>query len=227
MRQGIGLLYLAGYSAFNYNMCDDWKVMKAALALFTTLSALTLVACDDKATSSDTAAPASQYVTATGATVRFNPNPAAPSAAYFTLTGGASDAVLIGASSPDLERAELHESRIDGSMMTMEPIAQLPIPAGTQVVFRQGGKHVMLFGISNAARTRGNLALNLDFADGPDQSVVLAFPPQAAEAPAPAAPPAHVAPAPRPPVIAASAPAAPPTPATAEMDHDKMGDHEH
>lgn len=219
MRQGIGLLYWAGYTAFNRNMCDDWKVMKTALTLFAALSIAALAACDDKAVTNDATTPASQYVTATGATVRFNPNPAAPSAAYFRLIGGDSDAVLIGASSPDLEHAEMHESRMDGGMMTMEPITRLPISAGEQVVFRQGGKHVMLFGISEAARARGNLTLTLDFADGPDQSVVLAFPPQAAEAPAPAAPPAHVAPAPRPPVIV--------TPAPAEMDHDKMGDHEH
>ncbi|MEK6542325.1 MAG: copper chaperone PCu(A)C [Pseudomonadota bacterium] len=200
--------------------------MKAALALFATLSLLALAACDTHTPASDEHSQIAEHVTATGATVRFNPNALAPSAAYFTLTGGASDAVLIGASSPDLERAELHESRMDGGMMTMEPIARLPIPAGEQVVFRQGGKHVMLFGISEAARTRGNLALTLDFADGPDQSVVLAFPAQAAEAPVPAptAPPAHIVPAPRPPVIAAPAP---PAPAPAEMDHDKMGDHEH
>lgn len=201
--------------------------MKAALALFATLSLLALAACDKHTPASDEHSQIAGHVTATGATVRFNPNALAPSAAYFTLTGGASDAVLIGASSPDLERAELHESRMDGGMMTMVPIARLPIPAGGQVVFRQGGKHVMLFGISEAARTRGNLTLTLDFADGPDQSVVLAFPPQTDAAPAPttpAAPPAHVAPAPRPPVIAAPAPT---VPAPAEMDHDKMGDHEH
>ena len=196
--------------------------MKAArihsAALFAALSLGALAACDQNRSPADGAS-SSETVTATGATVRFNPNPDAPSAAYFTLNGGASDAVLIGASSPDLERAEMHESRMDGGMMVMEPIARLPIPAGGQVVFRQGGKHVMLFGISEAARTRGNLTLNLDFADGPDQSVVLAFPPQAAAAPALAAPPALVAPSPQPPVIAAPAPV--------EMDHSKMDHHDH
>jgi periplasmic copper chaperone A len=98
--------------------------------------------------------------------IRLNPNAAAPSAAYFTLTGGAMAQVLTGVSSPDLERAELHESKMEGGMMTMAAMPEVAVPAGGTVIFRQGGKHVMLFGISDAARAAGQLTLTLAFKDG-------------------------------------------------------------
>ncbi|MEQ1510582.1 MAG: copper chaperone PCu(A)C [Sphingopyxis sp.] len=207
------------------------RIVLVALPL---LVGTALAGCDGHGHDPAKSVELSEHVTATGATVRLNPNPTAPSAAYFTLNGGANDAVLIGASSSDLVRAELHESRMDGGLMMMEPIARLPIPAGEQVMFRQGGKHVMLFGISDAARTRGNLTLNLDFADGPDASVVLAFPPQQAAQAAPPPPPLPpilvrpvIVPIPDHPMHDSADPA--PDPAPAEVDHSTMdhGDHDH
>lgn len=205
--------------------------MKAALVLLAALPMAALSACDTPAPRPAEHSQTAEHVTATGATVRLNPNPAAPSAAYFTIIGGTSDAVLLGASSPDLERAELHESRMDGNMMTMQSIARLPVPAGEQVIFRHGGKHAMLFGISDTARTRGNLTLTLDFADGPDQSVVLAFPPQAAPAPATAAPPPpavpKLVPLPRPVIPSVDQPTQPPLPAPGAIDPDDHSHHDH
>lgn len=205
--------------------------MKAALTLFAALSlaALSLGGCKMVAEDAAPAAPAAQGVKVQSASVRLNPNPVAPSAAYFTIIGGAEAETLTRITSPDAKRVEMHESRMEGGLMTMAAVDHVEIPARGRVAFRQGGRHAMLFGISAAARTRGTLTLNLDFAEAPDASVVLAFPPQAAGAPAPpapTAPPAHVAPAPRPPVTAGPAPAAPPP---TEADHSAMdhGDHDH
>lgn len=121
-------------------------------------------------------------VGALGATVRVNPNPAAPWAAYFTLQGGKAAHVLTGVSVTGAERAEIHESKMEGGLMTMAPINRLEIPAGAEVVFRSGGKHVMLFGVSDAARRAGRLTITLHFDGGADLPVELAFPPQTGDA---------------------------------------------
>lgn len=121
-------------------------------------------------------------VGALGATVRVNPNPAAPWAAYFTLQGGAEPHVLTGVSVRGAERAELHESKMEGGVMTMATITRLEIPAREQVVLRSGGKHVMLFGVTEEARRMGTVTLTLHFDGGGDLPVELAFPPQVAGA---------------------------------------------
>jgi periplasmic copper chaperone A len=184
--------------------------MRIAMISATLLITLPLAGCGGPATHDGAVATADQPVTAMGATMRVNANPAAPSAAYFTLVGGARDTVLTGASSPDLERAELHEAMVSGGMASMAPLARLPIPAGENVIFRTGGRHVMLFGMSDAARAAGQLMLTLTFADSPPVEVMLVFP----EAPQASTPPPQAATASPPVAAPASTPVAAP-PATA------------
>ena len=135
--------------------------------------ALALAACgkpQDTATSADNAA--APAPTATGAlaianaSLRLNPNSAAPSAAYFTLTGGATPDTPTGGGAPDAGRAGKPGSQMEGGMMTMAPLSSIAVPAGGTVEFRQGGKHVMLFDVSAAARTAGKIKLVLTFASG-------------------------------------------------------------
>jgi hypothetical protein len=135
--------------------------------------ALALAACgkpQDTATSADNAAAPAPTTTGAlaiaNASLRLNPNSAAPSAAYFTLTGGTTADTLTAVSSPDAGRVEMHESKMEGGMMTMAPLASIAVPAGGTVEFRQGGKHVMLFDVSAAARTAGKIKLVLTFASG-------------------------------------------------------------
>ncbi len=107
----------------------------------------------------------------TDALVRLNANPAAPSAAYFTVTGGELPATITGVQSADAARAELHESMNDGGMMQMRRVGDVDVPAGSTVRFRQGGLHVMLFDISGPARAAGRLTLSIAFADGTSRDV--------------------------------------------------------
>lgn len=153
--------------------------VRFAPALFATMPlALTLSACGSPAdaptkgeaegtevTAPATPAPTGELALA-NATLRLNPNATAPSAAYFVLTGGASDDTLVSASSPDAGRVEMHESKMEGGMMTMAPIASIPVPANGTVEFRQGGKHLMLFDVTAAARGAGKVKLVLTFASG-------------------------------------------------------------
>ncbi|MEQ1724636.1 MAG: copper chaperone PCu(A)C [Sphingopyxis sp.] len=228
--------------------------MKAAFVLFaplsmTTLAALSLSGCSKPA---EEAAPEGLKVQS--ASVRLNPNPAAPSAAYFTIVGGAEAETLTGITSPDAKRVEMHESRMEGGLMTMAPVDHVDIPAGGRIAFRQGGLHVMLFDIEAAVRNGGKLHLLLFFKNGgvvpieitvPAQSPADATPAESQDTPP--TPPARFVPAPHPitiedtfptgsgypapdpapraPLIAGPAPAAPSAPT--EMDHSQMGDHDH
>lgn len=140
--------------------------MTAALALSGCGESGTATA-PETAEASEAAAPAATGTLAVAnATLRLNPNAAAPSAAYFILTGGTSEDRLVSVTSPDAARAEMHESKMEGGMMTMTPIDAIPVPANGTVEFRQGGKHIMLFDISAAARSAGKVKLVLTFASG-------------------------------------------------------------
>lgn len=89
-----------------------------------------------------------------------------PGAAYFTVKGGADATSLLGVSSPAAVRTELHEMKHENGMMTMAPIKDVPIPAGSTVKFEPGGKHVMLYDISPEVRAGGKIPLRLAFANG-------------------------------------------------------------
>jgi periplasmic copper chaperone A len=91
-----------------------------------------------------------------------------PSALYFTVHGGVSDNKLYAVSSPSTIRMEMHESKMDSAsgMMTMTPLTQVPIPARKKVFFKQGGKHVMVWGANLKARRLGEMETEFLFANG-------------------------------------------------------------
>ncbi|HEX4693315.1 MAG TPA: copper chaperone PCu(A)C [Sphingomonas sp.] len=98
--------------------------------------------------------------------VRLSAVPANPSAAYFTLKGGAKDETLTAVAAPAAQRAEMHESMGSGGMMTMTPVKLVAVRAGDSVEFKPGGKHVMLFGLNPAVKPGTTTPLILTFASG-------------------------------------------------------------
>ena len=106
-------------------------------------------------------------VTADSAWVRLPAVAGNPGAAYFTLRGGSKDAVLLSASAKFAVRTELHESmKGHEGMMTMAPVAQVPVPANGTVSFEPGGKHVMLFDLAPSLKPGEKAPMTLTFADG-------------------------------------------------------------
>jgi hypothetical protein len=100
--------------------------------------------------------------------VRLAANPAAPAAAYFTLKGGGSDAVLTGLSTALVKKIELHENRPMAHGMTgMAPLAQVAVPAGATVAFAPGGRHAMLFGVDPSVRAGDRMTTAFQFAGQP------------------------------------------------------------
>ena len=93
--------------------------------------------------------------------------------AHMVITGGAEDAVLVGARSPRLSAVEIHETtRSDSGVAGMRRIPELPIPAGENVVLEEGGLHIMLFGVDEG-ELDGGLPLTLEFRPGGDREVLL------------------------------------------------------
>ena len=95
-------------------------------------------------------------------------------AGYLRATAAADDA-LLGVSAPGA-RIELHETMsmgaagAMGAMTGMRPTASVVLPAGDEVRFAPGGKHMMIFGL-DPKRKGGTLRLTLRFRAAPPVTV--------------------------------------------------------
>jgi periplasmic copper chaperone A len=102
------------------------------------------------------------------AVVFLNPVDSAPSALYFTVSGGMKDVRLMRVVSPSVIRTEMHESKKDAATgaMTMAAMNEVPIPAKGKVEFKRGGKHVMMWGVNLKARRLGEMVTEYVFSNG-------------------------------------------------------------
>jgi copper(I)-binding protein len=82
--------------------------------------------------------------------------------AFMTLKS-TEDAVLISASSPVAKQVEIHEMKMQGEMMMMRPISELPVPANKPLELRPGGYHVMLIGLTKPIVTGEKVPVTLNF----------------------------------------------------------------
>lgn len=129
--------------------------MRHSLFALTALAALT--ACQPKG---------AEKPRITEASVQLPAVSAAPAAGYFTLTGGRADDQLLRIDSAVVDKIELHESVMNGGVMTMRPLATVPVPAGAKVEFARGGKHAMLFGIDARITPGTGIPMLFTFASG-------------------------------------------------------------
>lgn len=91
--------------------------------------------------------------------------PNAPAgAAFFTVhNAGAGADRLLGASTPQAQKSELHTHIHENGMMKMQQIPAVDIPAKGEVKFQPGGNHVMLFGMSKPLKAGEQFPLTLEF----------------------------------------------------------------
>jgi copper(I)-binding protein len=82
-------------------------------------------------------------ITLTGAQVKVPVTPD-ETVGYLTISNSGGADELIGASSPDAQSVQLHTTKADGSVDTMEKASSIPIPAHATVEFALGGLHLML-----------------------------------------------------------------------------------
>lgn len=74
-------------------------------------------------------------------------------------------ATLVGVSSPAAGVTQLHEMKLEGSIMTMRPVPALDLPAGKTVELKPGGYHVMLMDLKAPLKKDSTLPLTLTFKD--------------------------------------------------------------
>ena len=131
------------------------SLQRAFAALFIALAPFALAGCGD---------PPPLYVD--GAWIRLSPNADNPSAGYFTVHGGAADVTLRDVITDRAQRVEMHESLNEGGVMKMKAIDSVAIPAGKQIAFAPGGKHIMLRKVNAAAVEQGKMPLTFLFSNG-------------------------------------------------------------
>jgi copper(I)-binding protein len=91
--------------------------------------------------------------------------------AYMELHADA-DARLLRASSPRVPRVELHEMRMDGTVMRMRPITAVALKGGEKVDLKPGGLHLMLVGLAQPIREGEKIPLTLVVERGGQQENV-------------------------------------------------------
>jgi hypothetical protein len=98
--------------------------------------------------------------------VQASPIPSNPSAAYMTVYGGPEDAELLAVMSDYARKVEMHETIEKDGMSSMAMLDKVPIPAKSEVKFEPGGKHLMLWGVSNDTIKRGTMPFIFVFSTG-------------------------------------------------------------
>lgn len=83
----------------------------------------------------------------------------------FMQLKSATDTALVGASSPVAKIVEIHEMKMDGSVMKMSAIDKLPLPAGKSVELKPGGYHVMLMDLTQELKEGQSVPMTLTFED--------------------------------------------------------------
>lgn len=78
---------------------------------------------------------------------------------------------LVGAISPVVGLAELHEMTLEGNIMRMRGIEALELPAGKAVELKPGGYHLMLMDLKQPLKSGSTIALTLRL-QGADRKIV-------------------------------------------------------
>jgi len=94
------------------------------------------------------------------------------SAAYFVLDNpGDAPLRLVAVETAVAERAELHETTLDGGVMRMRPVPALEVPPGGAVALEPGGPHVMLLDVRRDLAAGESFPLTLRFEDGGERTL--------------------------------------------------------
>lgn len=93
------------------------------------------------------------------------------SAAYMQIRADA-PARLLSATSPVVPRVEVHEMKMDGSVMRMRQLQAVELPAGKTVSLEPGGLHIMLMNLPKPIAAGDVIPLTLVIESGGAQQTV-------------------------------------------------------
>lgn len=95
---------------------------------------------------------------------RATPGGAKVGAAFMEITAAAgADDVLVAAASPAAAVVEIHTHSMDDGVMKMRKLDKLPIAAGSAVVLKPGGLHIMLIDLKAPLKENDSVPLTLTF----------------------------------------------------------------
>src|SRR5690606_40413058 len=77
-----------------------------------------------------------------------------------------SELLVTGASSPDFEEVQVHETRLDDGMMRMREVESLAVPATGSATLEPGGLHLMLMRPVRALESGDEVKVVFTLADG-------------------------------------------------------------
>ncbi len=108
---------------------------------------------------------------------RATPKGAPVGGGYLTIRNdGASPDRLVAASTPVSVKVDIHQMRMDGSVMVMRPVAGgVEIPPGQTVTFEPNGYHLMLEGLKQSLAEGQTLPVTLTFQNAGTVSVDFAI----------------------------------------------------
>ena len=116
-----------------------------------------------------------QNIIVKDAWVRQTPPVSRNSAAYFILSNtGNMDVTIVHVEASIAEKANMHDFVIKKNMGRMLHLPQLTIPAGEQVVFAPGGKHLMLVNLTEKLELNKDVSVIFTLVDG--QKIVSKMP---------------------------------------------------
>ncbi|MBA3942357.1 MAG: hypothetical protein C0520_14215 [Sphingopyxis sp.] len=107
--------------------------------------------------------------------------PDRPAVGYFRVQGGPRDVQLVAVTSDLAQRVEMHETVRENDMTTMKPLLSADVPAKGELVFKQGGKHLMIWNINGAAVRAGKLPMAFVFTNNNNERILFDLPIKPAE----------------------------------------------
>jgi copper(I)-binding protein len=110
------------------------------------------------------AAPPAPAITVSQAWVRATVAGQGTTGAYLRVESD-QEVALVGASADVAAQVQMHEMRMDGSMMTMTQVQRLTVAPGHPLVFDEHGYHFMLEGLRRQVRAGERVELKLHFVD--------------------------------------------------------------
>lgn len=98
--------------------------------------------------------------------------PDGPAVGYFRVQGGPQPVQLVAVTADLAQRVEMHETKKENGVLMMEELDSADVPAKGELVFKQGGKHLMIWGINGAAVRAGKLPMQFLFTNNNNDRIL-------------------------------------------------------
>ena len=102
--------------------------------------------------------------------------PDRPAVGYFRVQGGPQPVQLVAVTADLAQRVEMHESVKENGVVTMKPLLRADVTAKGELVFKQGGKHLMIWNINPAAVRAGKLPMAFVFTNNNNERILFDLP---------------------------------------------------